>query len=127
MKIELETDKLRELAADLEKAAPRVGAAASAAIRKGSAELTRTAKSLAPKRLAPKRTGALAASIEASIYGDGRSSILTAVVGPTERYGLFQERGTSRHAAQPYMGPALEAVAPGVVAALEKAASEALK
>lgn len=122
MKIELETDKLRELAADLEKAAPRVGAAASAAIRKGSAELTRTAKSLAPKR-----TGALAASIEASIYGDGRSSILTAVVGPTERYGLFQERGTSRHAAQPFMGPALEAVAPGVVAALEKAASEALQ
>lgn len=117
--MKIDDSELRELAAELESAGPRVGAKAARAIRRGGKELERTAK-----QMAPVRSGALKESIEATIYGDGRSGGITAVVGPTLLYGLFQERGTSHHAASPFMGPALEAVAPDVVSKLQDVAGE---
>ena len=45
---------------------------------------------------------------------------MTVVVGPSEHYGLFVERGTSKMAPEPFMGPAFEAEEP----ALEKAISD---
>lgn len=118
----IDSSELRTLAASLEREGPRLGRRAAGIIRSGSRDLTAAAR-----RNAPRRSGDLADSIEGTIYGDGRSSAITAVVGPTERYGLFQERGTSHNAPQPFLAPALDAVAPGVVSALEGAAAEALR
>lgn len=57
-------------------------------------------------RLAPVATGKLSEHI---IIKPGKQN--TVLVGPDSDafYGLFQELGTSRHAAQPFLRPALDA------------------
>lgn len=55
------------------------------------------------KQLAPVDTGALRNSIE-SEQGEG----ISAVVHDGVEYGIWQELGTSKMAAQPFMIPALE-------------------
>ena len=120
--MKIDTSEVRELAAALEREGARVGKATAAVIVKGGKDVERAAKRVAP--VGP--TGDLRESISVTMYGDGRSKGLTAVIGPTVRYGLFQERGTSRHPAQPFMQPALDGVAPGVISALERIMGEAL-
>ena len=117
--MKIDSSELRKLEADLGSAGPRVGKKVAAAVRKGGLAVQRTGRANAPRA-----TGDLAASIEATFYGDGRSGGITAVVGPTVRHGMFQERGTSRHAPQPFMGPALDAESPAVVAEIERAAAQ---
>jgi HK97 gp10 family phage protein len=56
----------------------------------------------AAKSLAPKLTGALAASITTDPTKNG------AEVGPTVRYAPFVEYGTWKDPPQPFMGPAAE-------------------
>lgn len=118
--MKIDTSELRKLTADLEGAGPRVVKATATAIRKGGRRIESKAERLAPRGA----TGELAASIEATFYGDGRSGSVTAVIGPTKYYGLFQERGTAHHAPQPFMGPALDAESPRVVAEIEAAAAQ---
>lgn len=55
------------------------------------------------KQLAPVDTGALRNSIH-SEEGDG----LTAIVADGVEYGIYQELGTYKMAAQPFMVPSLE-------------------
>lgn len=59
-------------------------------------------------RRAPRRTGFLARHIIAEPVKGKTNQV---VIGPTKDafYGLFQELGTSRHRAQPFLRPALEA------------------
>lgn len=64
------------------------------------------------KSTAPVDTGLLKNSISA--HGDGLSWV---VQSPVE-YSVFQEFGTSRMAAHPYMTPAAERVRPSYVAAM---------
>lgn len=75
----------------------------------------------AARPLTPRRSGRLRKSGYAKAAG-GRSSYRggkgrrrppklragTAVAGFSQFYGGFQERGTRRHRAQPFLGPALE-------------------
>lgn len=118
--MKIDTSELRKLEVDLESAGSRVGKKVADAVRKGGLAVQRTGRANAPRGA----TGDLAASIEATFYGDGRSRGITAVVGPTVLYGLFQERGTAHHAPQPFMGPALDAESPRVVADIQAAAGE---
>ena len=78
------------------------------------------------KMNAPVDTGALRSSIYTKTKQGGRQpaqrdgvvyvdlpepeSDLEAIVGPTVEYGIWQELGTSRNAAQPYLMPAVEQV-----------------
>ncbi len=57
-------------------------------------------------QLAPVDTGALKASIFTKIL-NGEA---TAQVGPTVEYGIFQELGTHKMRAHPFLIPALEAI-----------------
>ena len=66
--------------------------------KEAAARIEATAKSLAPKV-----TGALAASITSDPTKTG------AEIGPTVRYAPFVEYGTWKDAPQPFMGPAAEA------------------
>jgi len=59
-------------------------------------------------------TGALRNSIGTNVTG------LSAEIGPTVNYAPYQEYGTSRMAAHPYMGPAADEVTPGFVSAMEQ-------
>ncbi len=60
------------------------------------------------RRLAPKKTGALALSITYAY--DQNSHSISFIVG--EPYGIFQEYGTRYMMANPYIRPALAQVAP---------------
>lgn len=111
--MDVDTSELRQLAADLGAAGPRVGAKVAKAVR-ASAERVKKAAATA----APRRTGRMADSIGYDLYGDGRSKGLTAVVGPALHYGRFVEHGTVRMAAAPFMAPAFADEEPRLVEAL---------
>ena len=112
---------LRKLTIDLTTAGPRVGALASQILRKAALDVEAEAK-----RLAPVDTGNLRASIGVDLGDDGRSGTASATIGPTASYGIYLEHGTRRMAPRPYMGPALDKVAPGFEAAIGQAAGSVL-
>lgn len=122
MSYTIDTSDLRKLAADLQVESARVGRDVSAAVRKAAERVRDDAKNRVPVR-----TGALRNSIGVDTYGDGRSAGMTAVVGPVERYGLFVERGTSKMAPEPFMGPAFEAEAPNLERAIADVAGTVLQ
>lgn len=121
MAVVFDSSEVRKLSADLVTGAARVGAETSRVVRASAERLKKSAQGKAPHR-----TGALAQSIGVDLYGDGRSVGLTAVVGPSVRYGLFVERGTSKMAAQPFMAPAFEEESPRFADDLAKVAGEVL-
>lgn len=117
-----EVTGIRELDAALGRAGQKVGGATSKAIRASAQRIKSAGVSNAPKG----KTLKLSKSIGIDIYGDGRSKGITAVIGPTVRYGPFQEYGTTRNPPHPFMGPAFTAEAPRFEAAIAEAAEEAL-
>lgn len=68
------------------------------------------------KELAPVRTGNLKNSIQAKPDGDTDAIV---IVGA--EYGIYVEMGGRHNAAHPFFNPAVEAVAPGFVAACRAA------
>jgi HK97 gp10 family phage protein len=149
MGIHIDGTEVRHLALDLRAASGRVGAKASAAIRKTALDIERTAKVLAPVD-----TGNLENTISTDIEGDGRFGSMTAEIGPTAHYGDDVEYGTQPHVIrarpggylvfrgrdgglvvakevnhpgtppQPYMGPAFDRHAPGLERALGDAGED---
>ena len=109
MAFTIDTSQLNALTAALVKSEAKVTEMASRAVAKTALDCEAAAK-----RKAPVDTGALRNSIGTSIAG------LAAEIGPTVNYAPYQEYGTSRMAAQPYMGPALDEVTPGFMSAMEQ-------
>jgi len=101
--------EFRAFAADLSAASGRAEALAETAVAKTAAELQGRAQSAAPVD-----TGYLRGSISSDIRG------LEAEIGPTAHYGIYLEMGTSRMAPRPFLFPALDAVEPGFLAAMEQ-------
>ena len=116
MDIEFEVSQVRALAADLTKASTSAQLKAGQVVRKAGADLERIAK-----QRAPVDTGNLRNSI-----GTTAHSPTSVEVGPTASYAAYVELGTYKMAAQPYMGPATDAVEPLFVAAMEKIGGEIL-
>ena len=117
MSIQFDASEVRQLSADIERGAERVGRNVSQAVKASAERVKAAGQSNAP--VGP--TGDLRESIGVDMYGDGRSVGLTAVVGPTVRYGLFVEKGTSKMAAQPFMpGDLAEVALPAYVAHLDQ-------
>lgn len=92
---------MRRLSRDLRSAGDKAGPLVSLVVRKAALDTERDAKTAAPVD-----TGNLRSSITTDVTDTGTS--VSAEVGPTANYGLFVEVGTSRMAAQPFMGPALD-------------------
>lgn len=107
-----DASQLRKLVADLGEAGPQAVRAANLALQKAALDVEARAKTLAPVD-----TGALQNSISRDMVGTGNQARVE--IGPTVEYGLYQELGTRRMAPQPYLGPALDAIEPGFVAAIE--------
>lgn len=82
-------------------------------------------------RLAPREPGAPDIADNIVISGGrggtdkstGQEKAISVAIGPSKGfiYGFFQEYGTSRHGAQPFMRPAFDSEAPKVVPALAQA------
>ena len=100
----IENNEVRKLAAGLTKVGPRTGRLTQMVVRKTARDITRDAK-----LLAPVDTGNLRASIgHSDLRTVGTSGDMSVEIGPTANYGIYQELGTSRHAPQPFMGPAAD-------------------
>lgn len=117
----LDMAELNTVAVDLATAAGSVGARASLVVRKTAQDIEATAK-----QFAPVDTGNLKASIGTDVTGDGRFGAIEAEIGPTASYGGFVEWGTSRHAPQAFMGPALDRHSGDFVKALEQLGGDVL-
>lgn len=120
--------ELKKLTADLGRAGPRTAKRASQVVRKTATDIVREAKKRAPRDPTrppqdPERpvTGNLKGSIESTMM-----TKLSAEVGPSAEYGIFQEMGTSTMPARPFMGPATDRFAPLFEQAMEQVVSEAL-
>ena len=120
--ISVDFTQVNHLAVTLERSGAAVGALASAAIRKTAHDIEADAKALCPVD-----TGFLKGSISTTISGDGRFGEMTAEIGPTAEYGIYQELGTSVMAAQPYLGPAFDRRAPLLERALGEAGVKAIE
>lgn len=117
-----DASELRRLASSLGAAGSRTGKLAQIVIRKSAKDVESIAKSIAPVD-----TGNLKSSIGTSdLRTVGQSGSLSAEIGPTASYGVFLELGTSRMAPQPFMGPALDRVAPGFEQAVTQLGLDAL-
>lgn len=111
--LSLDTSQARALGSRITSNAGRIGAAGSAVLRRAALAIEADAQALAPVD-----TGALRSSISSSFTGDGRNGSMTAEIGPTVEYGVFQEYGTSVMGAQPFMGPAFDRQVGGYTAAV---------
>lgn len=99
---ELDASSLRALGRALEAAADKAEEGIAVAVR-GSAE----AVGALERSLAPRRTGALVASIDVKVAGDGKR----AAIGPDGKeawYAYLVEWGTSTRPATPFATPAAE-------------------
>jgi HK97 gp10 family phage protein len=110
-----DVSELRDLERDLEKGAARVEALAPKVVAKSAHDIERDAKINAPVD-----TGNLENSISSDIEP------LSAEIGPTAEYGDYVEAGTSKMAAQPYMGPAFEKNVPAFVDAMGQVGAKIL-
>ena len=110
-----DVSELRDLSGDLKKGAAGIEEKAHLVVSKTAHDIEATAKIFAPVD-----TGNLESSISTTVDG------LTAETGPTASYGDYVDRGTHnedgsvRMAAQPYMGPAVDAHEPTFGTAMGK-------
>jgi HK97 gp10 family phage protein len=121
MGITIDTSEVRALGSRVKNSGARIGAAGSAAMRKTALDIEADAKALAPVD-----TGDLQNSISTTITGDGRHGAMTAEIGPTVEYGIYQEFGTSTQPGTPFLGPAFDRRAPGFTEALAQIAEQSL-
>lgn len=121
MGVELDISQAVAYSARVRAGAGRLGAAGSAALRRAAYAIQADAQALAPVD-----TGTLRASISTSIEGDGRFGAMTAEIGPTVEYGIYQEFGTSTQPGQPYLTPAFDRQVGSFQAAVARLADEVL-
>lgn len=119
--MKIDTSQLSAVGADIRRNGGHVGAKASAAFRKTIHDIEADAKNLSPID-----TGALRNSISSDITGNGSFTTMAGEVGPTVDYGIWQEIGTSRMAAQPYLAPAFDRRIPGFLEAVAGLGAEIL-
>lgn len=97
------SDDLHSLAVELSSAGLTAGVRAARAVRETALDVENLAK-----QLSPVDTGTLRRSIHHEIGGGG----LSAEVGTDVEYGPHVEWGTYVSPPQPYLGPALDEMAP---------------
>lgn len=118
MAVSLEFDDLDRLVASLSSHTAGMESRLALVVRKAAFDVERIAKTLAPVD-----TGFLKNSIHTEIVANNWRVYAADVIADAH-YAGFVEYGTSRMAPQPYMGPALDRVAPGFEAALEALVTE---
>lgn len=117
-----DASELRTLAKELGEAPKAAGHLTRAVVRKTAKDVEHTAK-----LLAPVDTGNLKSSIGTSdLRAMGTSGSIEAEVRATANYAVYQELGTSRMAAQPFMGPAADKHSPAFEAAMAEVMARAV-
>lgn len=109
--------ELRALSADLSSAAAEIRGKASVVVRRSGLAIQNHAAANAPVD-----TGFHRSAIQMAQEGD-----LSVAVTAHAEYAIYLEVGTSRMPPQPVMNPALEAVTPSFVSAIEALGGEVLR
>jgi HK97 gp10 family phage protein len=94
---------MRQALARLRVLPARLNSARNEALEQWAHDLEKTAK-----ELAPKRSGALERSIEAKVNARAGKAWVQIKPGKTREYAYYVEKGTSKMADQPFMGPAAQ-------------------
>lgn len=110
-----DVSEVHALAADLQTGAAEIQPKAELAVAKTAYDIVGTAQVLVAVD-----TGFLKSTIDTDVDG------LDAEVGPTAEYGGYVEEGTSKMAAQPYLGPAFDQNIGGLEDALGSAGERIL-
>lgn len=133
MSVEFDASELRNLAADLGNVPKLAGQLAKAAVKKTAKDIEKSAKAMAPRDPArppqdPSRkvTGNLRNSIKTSDLRSVSQGSPEAEVRASAKYAVYQEMGTSRMPARPFMGPAADQHASAFEAAMAEIAAKAL-
>ena len=113
-----DASELRNLAAKLGTIPKAAGPLAQVAVKKTAKDIEGTAKTLAPVD-----TGFLKSSITTSDLRSVSRDSPSAEVVASANYAIYQELGTSRMAAQPFLGPAADKHSP----AFEKAMAQIIE
>lgn len=103
--MDIDASALMNLGGNIARSAADTGKLVQTVVRKTARDIAADAKSIAPVD-----TGNLRGSIGHSDLRTigSTSGSAEAEIGPTANYGVYVELGTSRMAAQPFMGPALD-------------------
>lgn len=117
----LDVSQAIKVGASLTGAGARAGVLCAAALRRTAFAIQADAQAAAPVD-----TGALRSSISTTITGSGSYGAMTAEIGPTVEYGIYQELGTSTQPGQPYLGPAFDRQVDGLVAAITQIGGSSL-
>lgn len=126
MGISIDVSEVAAVGSRLQTAGRRIGAPASAALRKTAFDIEADAKMLIEAYDAVD-TGTMLGSVSTTITGDGRTGAMRAEVGPTAEYAIYVHEGTSVMPGRPFMGDAFDRRMPGYTSALATiAAREAL-
>lgn len=116
-----DASELRKLAADLGTVPKIAGPLAKMAVKKTAKDIEATAKTLSPVD-----TGNLRSSIKSSDLRSVSQDSPSAEVNASANYATYVELGTSRMAAQPFMGPAADKHEPAFQQAMAQLAEKAL-
>lgn len=120
-----DASEFRSLAADLGEAPKALGHLTRTVVRKTAKDVQKDAKLIAFAK-GVHDTGNLIDHIETSdLRAMGTSGSIEAEVVATAEYSLYNEVGTSRMPARPFMGPALENNSPAFMEAMAQIAARA--
>lgn len=125
MGAQLDVSEAVALASRIQTNAGRLGAQASAVLRKTAYDIEADGKMLV-EAYGAVDTGDLMNSISATITGDGRHGAMTAEIGPTVHYGGYVHDGTSVMAGRPYLSDAFERREPTFSKALQQLAEQVI-
>lgn len=111
-------EELRALSASLKSAGATITHRASLVVRRSAIALASHARANAAVD-----TGFMQSSIDTAFDSGG----LAAIISPTAEYSVYVEYGTSRMPPQPFMSPALDAIEPSFISAMESLGGEVLR
>lgn len=132
--MDFDASELRSLATSLDNVPKALGHLARTVVRKTAKDIESSAKLIAPRDPArppqdPSRpvTGNLKGSIGTSdLRAMGTSGSIEAEIRATAEYAMYQEVGTSRMPARPFMGPATDKHSPAFAEAMAQIAAQAV-
>lgn len=107
-------EEMNKVAVELRHKNRRIGAQGAAVVKAAAFQVEATGK-----LFCPVDTGHLKSTIgPPNFSGDGRGGAMEAEISATARYAIYVEFGTRNMAPHAFMGPALDRVSPGFVAAV---------
>lgn len=125
MGINVDVSEVVQLCSRIETGAGRVGAQASAVLRKTALDIEADGKMLVEAYDAVD-TGDMMNSISTSFEGDGRNGTMAAEIGPTVEYAVYVHDGTSVLPGRPFMADAFDRRIPGYTEALAQVAERSI-